>query len=221
MTAISDFTRVCKACKLELPLNGNCFSISSTSSGGFYITCKKCTQARRKLAMKDSVSPPALELTADLLRSQYLYCAATGLFTRKTTHNIFKVGSVAGSVNSVGYVMLVLGRKKYAAHRLVFLYVHGVMPAEQVDHINGIKNDNRLVNLRCVSPSVNNQNRIVVRSDNSSGAMGVSRCSGGEKWRARIMLHGKETSLGRFDTKAEASMAYLKAKRKMHEGCTI
>lgn len=78
-----------------------------------------------------------------------------------------------------------------------------------VDHVNRNKLDNRKANLRIVSPAQNNLN-TGMRRNNNSGFKGVSRCTGSEKWRARITIYGDEISLGHFDTKEQASVAYEK-----------
>lgn len=109
--------------------------------------------------------------------------------------------------------------RKYLVHRLVWLHVHGEFPLNQIDHINGNGCDNRIENLRDVTPSTNSQNKRVARTDNKCGSLGVSIER--NKFVAQIKSGCLKIKIGRFNTIEEASNAYLKAKRELHEGCTI
>jgi hypothetical protein len=116
--------------------------------------------------------------------------------------------------------------KIFLAHRLAWLYVHGVMPEHYVDHINGVKNDNRIENLRDVKQGVNLQNqKRAKRNRVSSDLLGVSFSNKGQNkdrpYRARIVVDRKEIHLGTFAYEKDAHDAYLAAKRQYHEGCTI
>ena len=110
---------------------------------------------------------------------------------------------------------------EYLGYRLAWLYVHGKLPDGDIDHINGKPSDDRIKNLRDVSRSVNLQNQRAARSNNSSGLLGVFFQKTMNKWTSKIQLDWKTKSLGYFDTAEEAHAAYLKAKRELHEGCTI
>jgi len=86
------------------------------------------------------------------------YDPYTGLFTWLVDAYSNKVkGKIAGSIKE-GYINISIDRKLYRAHRLAWLYVNGVFPSE-IDHINRVKSDNRICNLREVSRSENCQNR--------------------------------------------------------------
>lgn len=160
-------------------------------------------------------------ISAERLRELLHYEPSTGVFTRLMTSGGRKAGTVAqGNLSDQGYWMISVCSKQYRAHRLAWLYVHGVWP-EQIDHINGVKSDNRIANLRCVSRSVNLQNQRRAQSSNRTGLLGVSLRQGENKWQAQIMVNGKRYTLGRFTTPELAYAAYLKAKRELHEGCTI
>ena len=164
-------------------------------------------------------------LNAERLREALNYYPDTGLFRWKIrTSNRVKVGDIAGAQNSkTGYQSISIDGKLHRSNRLAWLYVTGAWPAGDADHRNGVRADNRFENLRDVSRTVNLQNQRAARGNNrSSGLLGVSESKGRAKsWRASIKNEGRDQYLGRFHTKEEAHDAYLAAKRKLHEGCTI
>ena len=161
------------------------------------------------------------ELTAERLRELLSYDPATGQFIRKATSRTDQIGSVAYTAHTSGYSRFSVGHKKYYAHRLAWMYVYGVWPGGDVDHINHDKTDNRISNLRDVSRSVNNQNQIRGQRGGSSNVLGVSWDKRLKKWAASIGVFKKNIHLGMFDAKEDAHAAYVIAKRELHIGCTI
>lgn len=149
-------------------------------------------------------------MTQEELVARLQYDAETGIFCRKNHVKHGLNGKAAGTWHPRGYrVVNVMGRR-YLAHRLAWFYVHGEWP-EQVDHINGVRDDNRLTNLRPATQSQNNANSAR-RKDNSSGVKGVCYSAPMKKWQARIKPHGmKRVVLGYFDTLEDAANAYAKA----------
>lgn len=159
-----------------------------------------------------------VELTAERLREVLHYCPETGIFMRKvSTTNRVKVGDVAGSPNQKGYINIMVDGRLYPAHRLVWLHEHGRWPDAQIDHINGVKTDNRIANLREATNGQNKQNMRSARADNESGLLGVRWHKRDRRWHARIMVDGAPKHLGSFGTSNEAQAAYLSAKRQLHE----
>lgn len=130
---------------------------------------------------------------------------------------------IAGGIGAHGYWLIQLtgSRKLWRAHRLAWLYVYGELPVLDIDHINNIRHDNRIENLREVSSSVNHENLKVATSKSKSGILGVSLCANTGKWRADICVKGKRINLGLHGSAEEARQAYLEAKRRLHAGCTI
>lgn len=168
------------------------------------------------------LAPPAGdELTAAALRAALQYDQSSGLFTRKQTRGSAKAGAVAGCLMNKGYFVIRIGTKLHLAHRLAWLYVNEVWPTGQIDHINGNRLDNRIANLRDVTPEVNSQNQRVARS--ASGLMGAyaSKQRGKIRYKSSISVCGRPKALGTFDTPEAAHNAYVAAKRRLHEGCTI
>lgn len=147
------------------------------------------------------------------------YDRDTGVFLWKYSVGRCKAGSEAGSLHGKGYVRIQAFGKNILAHRLAWLFVHGALPSGQIDHINGIKSDNRIINLRNVTATINSQNMHRSRVTSKSGFLGVESHRG--KWRARIRVNGKKVSLGTMATPQEAHAAYIEAKRHLHPGCSI
>lgn len=161
-------------------------------------------------------------LTPERLREMLDYNQETGVFTWRvrSAHRVH-VGDVAGCICGKYASVHLLG-KRYWAHRLAWLYVYGRWPTAQIDHINGNRTDNRISNLRDVSRVVNCQNqRLAHKNNRSSGLLGASRDEDGKKWKAQIRFGGKRLHLGSYDTAEAAHAAYISAKRKLHEGCTV
>jgi hypothetical protein len=155
-------------------------------------------------------------LTQDQLKSLLMYDPATGMFTwRVSRPTKIKPGDVAGNVTPKGYVSVGVKGKIYRAHRLAWLYVYGRWPNNEIDHINRIRNDNRIANLREADRSVNTQNTNLQRN-NTSGFRGVDWHKHRNAWRARISVNGKMKNLGYYLTREDAAAAYLKASIMLH-----
>jgi len=158
-------------------------------------------------------------VSIEKLKELLSYDPDTGLFIWKISKGKGYAGNVAGNQNSLGYLETSIGGTHYLLHRLAWFYVYEKWPDQDIDHINGIKSDNRISNLRDVSKSVNRQNLKKPVAGNSSGMLGVMAI--GNKFRAQIGIDGKPTYLGHFNTPDEAHQVYLEAKRKHHEGNTL
>jgi hypothetical protein len=150
------------------------------------------------------------------LLSVVAYDPETGWFTRKhSKHCPWTVGNRTGSVAPKGYRLLHINNVYYMEHRIAWLIVHGEIPAGMtIDHINGIKGDNRIANLRLATDCQNSCYRPR-KSDNISGYKGVYQRENG-RYRAVITVNKSRRSLGTFDTKEEAYAAYCEAARKLH-----
>lgn len=131
------------------------------------------------------------------------------------------VGDVAGSNHGNGYLHVKIEGIQYFAHRLAWLFVYREMPSKHIDHIDHDKKNNRISNLRDVSVSENQQNRIKCEVGSTSGFLGVSFDKSMRKYEAHIGLNGKKKHIGYFMLAEEAYEAYLTVKREIHPGCTI
>jgi hypothetical protein len=151
--------------------------------------------------------PPLAEL------QKYLsYCPETGVFTwaSKPSKHI-PVGAVCGKVLPSGYRQVCFQKQSYYAHRLAFYIGTGVDPKDRtVDHINLIKDDNSIRNLRLATFQQQQGNKRK-QSNNTSGFRGVVWHKKANKWWARIKIDGIDKSLGLHSTKAEAAAAYQEA----------
>lgn len=158
------------------------------------------------------------DLTAQRLREVLDYDPESGLFRWKQRRGRAAAeGQVAGTPHPGGYICIKVFQNVVLAHRLAWLYVHGEWPKNKIDHMNGVRNDNRLCNLRDVSDLSSAQNQRQVRSTSRSGVMGVRGNKSMSRWSARICVNYRHIELGFFDTKEEAAQAYWDAKRKLHD----
>lgn len=163
------------------------------------------------------------KLTIDQLKESLNYNLDTGEFTRAKTVgrcDRWKAGSPVGHLAKNGYIQIWVGRKSYLAHRLAWFYVHCRWPEKHLDHINGCTTDNRISNLRECDDALNMQNIRRPHVDNKTGFLGVKLLPYG-RYQSRIFDGKKEVNLGIYDTAEEAYDAYISAKRKLHEFCTI
>lgn len=173
--------------------------------------------------------PPVPKHSPKMLLEYFSYNPETGIILRKTNRYggnqlsgckcQFHAGSVAGSLQSKGYLITAFDGTKYLNHRLAWALHYSVWPTGQIDHLDGCKSNNSIKNLRDVSHSVNQQNRRVASGVSKTGFLGV--VIRWNKFEARITVNHKVLHLGSFKTPEEAHEAYLTAKRIHHEGCTI
>jgi hypothetical protein len=113
-----------------------------------------------------------------------------------------------------GYLTGKVGSRTYRAHRVVWLLAHKAWPEDQIDHINGIRTDNRLINLREATNSINMRNACLPRH-NTSGTIGVAWSERDQRWRARMHLGNRSLSLGYFH-EIEDAIAARKAAEKLY-----
>jgi hypothetical protein len=173
-------------------------------------------------------------MTQEELRKYLDYNQETGIFTWKArdesefynpkqkAFNTRLAGKETGVCSSWGYKVIRFRDKLYSAHRLAWLYVYGYTPPEQIDHINNIRTDNRIINLRLASNAENCQNlKKHFKNNKSAGLLGVFKPKSAKNYYSKITANGVVIRLGKFKTKEEAHNAYVEAKRKYHEYGTL
>lgn len=151
------------------------------------------------------------KLTQKSLKKFLHYDPNTGIFTRLISiSNNAQKSSIAGNKNVRGYRRIRIEGKEYLEHRLVWLYVHGYMPPQEIDHINRVRHDNRLKNLRLATRKINCSNTGMM-SNNSSGVKGVTWNRKSKKWQAQIGANQKEKRrniyIGMYDNIPDAKLA--------------
>jgi hypothetical protein len=163
----------------------------------------------------------AIKLTAERLRQALHYEPMTGEFTWliRGAHRR-NPGDAAGSPSKDGRIRIRIDGELFYRYRLAWMYMTGQWPTFHIDHINGNQTDDRWLNLRDVTQSVNLQNLRHAPKHSTTGLLGAHRRSHG-RFESQIQLAGRRYFLGTFDTPEESHAAYLKAKRKYHEGCTL
>lgn len=175
------------------------------------------------------------DITPQLCRQLLCYEAATGkLYWRDRPSSMYSDSRCHGGVrtaawaasawnarhagkeaftalNEDGYRVGTILGVMVRAHRVAWAVYHGAWPPEQIDHVNGDRGDNRLLNLRAVPNCLNHRNEGRPKN-NTSGVTGVHWCKQTRRWRATIKVNYRNRCLGRFDTLEEAAEAREKAK---------
>ena len=145
------------------------------------------------------------------------------LYWRKKTSKKTVVGAEAGTLRKTdGYRQIMISRRTYRTHRLIYLYHTGCLP-EILDHINQNVSDNRIENLRSATRAENAYN-CKLRPDNTSGVKGVTWCKNKRKWVARLYANRQVLNLGRFVAMQDAIDVVKAARQQYHgafasEGC--
>jgi hypothetical protein len=149
-----------------------------------------------------------LSSISDILKS-VSYNPDTGEFIRYVT------GRKTGGLDNKGYGYIKIKKRRQAAHRVAWLVHYKDWPQGQIDHINNIKTDNRISNLRLSTSAENNCNRGP-NPTSRSGVKGVHWHKRDKRWRATIKVNRKRTYLGNFKTLEEAAAAYKRAAIAFH-----
>ena len=152
------------------------------------------------------------------LRELFHYDPETGAWTRTVaTHKgRWPAGCAVGSISKItGYVEMRIDGRLYLAHRLAFLFMTGIFPPHQIDHVNMDRADNRWINIRMATNGQNTCNRRA-RKDSASGIKGVYWNTQKGRWQADIVVNGKKHYLGRRKTREEAAALYAARVNEFH-----
>lgn len=125
------------------------------------------------------------------------------------------IGNIVGTLHHTGYWQLVLKRKTYFAHRVIWFIAKGYWPDNQIDHIDGNKLNNAISNLREATQQQNLCNQSKPKH-NTSGYKGVTWNKQMSKWQAQIKNNKKLVYLGLYHDKWNAAVAYNEAAVKYH-----
>ena len=156
------------------------------------------------------------KLSRDEILKYLSYDRENGIFTWKIARGRQPSGAIAGSVTSRGYVRIIFNKRQYFSHRLVWIVETNAQPAQFIDHIDGNRANNRIINLREASNYENQQNRKKCQSNSKSGLLGASPCDGTRPWLAQITINGKKKRIGCFKTKEDAHSAYMDIRRNVY-----
>lgn len=149
----------------------------------------------------------------DHLDKYISYNSETGIFTRKTSYNSFMAGDQTGAIDNKGYIILSVKRKRVKAHRAAMIMTYGSAP-KITDHINGVKSDNRIINLRGVTARDNSRNTSKTKR-NTSGRVGVHWNKMEKKWAVKIANDNNyNLHIGYFKCKLDAVAARIRAEKK-------
>ena len=161
-------------------------------------------------------------ITQSELKKVLRYDPKTGEFTRLVrTGPTTQPGQLAGCKISTGHIHIKILGHRYYAHRLAWLYMTGSWPTGEIDHKNGIGDDNHWENLRDCTHSFNLQNQRKANRNNRTGYLGVSPSPHGKGFIATIFINGKNKNLGKYETAEQAHQIYISAKRRFHSGGTL
>ena len=147
-------------------------------------------------------------ITAEELREQLNYDPETGVFTWRVKTRQKNIAGRVGHLNkTTGYVSISVRKKTYLAHRLAWLHTYGCWPRKEIDHINRVRSDNRIANLREATRAENCANRK--KRPTRYRLNGVFLV--GRRFGARVYVEGIPAYLGVYDTEIEAHAAYVAA----------
>jgi hypothetical protein len=156
-------------------------------------------------------------ITQQRLKEVLQYDPETGIFIWLISPSQkIKVGSKAGTNRATGYRQIMVDGNLYLSHRLAWFYMTGEWPTRFIDHINGVRNDNRFSNLREATPKQSSYNRGN-NKNNTSGFRGVCWHSLAQKWWARLYADGKPIHSSLHNSKEEAYTEYCNAVEKYHK----
>ena len=170
---------------------------------------RKATKADRVRKMRAKGRP---ELTRERLLELHICEPGTGIIRHRVARGGCKIGDIAGTL-SQGYRIIFVDYWPYKASHLIWLFMTGELPPAGmvIDHINGVRDDDRWANLRLCTPAENARNRGKC-SRNTSGKVGVHPIND-LLWGAEIGVNGKNVKLGRFDSREAAIEARCEAER--------
>ena len=148
------------------------------------------------------------ELNAETVRQIFDCDPETGRLTWRVYRPKCPIGAEVGTLHHKGYRRVLYNWRSYGVHRIIWLYVYGEWPKDQIDHINGIRDDNRITNLREATNQQNQWNRPVKKGA-TTGIKGVRRHQKG--FQVSVQKDGREQYIGYYSDAEVARAAYRSA----------
>ena len=157
-------------------------------------------------------------ITQEFLKEHFDYSDGHLWWIKDTSkYGPSRVGKRFGAYNNNGYIVGKIKGKHYVKHHIIWNYHNGYLPTKQLDHINGVRDDNRIENLREVTNQQNSFNRVGWSKKTSSKFKGVSWHKASGKWQAKCNINRKQYHLGLHQTEEEAAKAYDDFSEKYHK----
>lgn len=210
--------QACKSCGVSQSIAE--YYKSKRTISGYRGTCKKCAHDKYKVRYardknfvgynKRNLPLPTKERLCELF--EYM---DGGRLRRKISAGNQKYGTVTtGKQELSGYCRMLVDGNGYLFHRVIWRLIYGDEP-KFIDHINNVRNDNRIENLRRVDKSSNCQHQLKPKS-NTSGFIGVSWYKNSSKWKVSICKRGKASAIGYFANIKDAVLAYNEKCNELH-----
>lgn len=153
--------------------------------------------------------------TQEQLLSIFDYNEETGILYWRESRGCVAKGYIAGTKHNKGYLSIVLDKIPYLVHRVIWCMYYGNWPTDYIDHINGNRSDNSILNLRLATRSENAKNHPK-RLDNTSGIKGVIWDKRRNKWIARVQNNNTRYDVGGYDSIEEAELEIKKFREQLH-----
>jgi hypothetical protein len=153
-------------------------------------------------------------LTQKLVKERFDYRDGKLYWKIRAANNVF-AGDEAGFMQGNGYRGVVIHRKIYPLHRVIFLYHYGFLP-KIVDHIDCNIANNSIENLRSATVAANGHNKRV-GVNNTSGVKNVSWCKAARKWVVMVQKNGKQHYFGRYENLDDAALVARQARTNLHQ----
>lgn len=153
-------------------------------------------------------------ITQQILQDLFIYDNGNLLWKNSQRKNTVKANSIAGNLGQNGYYRTSVKGKLIYNHRAIFLFHHGYLP-KFLDHINGIKTDNRIENLREATYQQNNENKAM-QKNNKSGCRCVFWHKTTNLWVVLIRKNNKQHSFGYYKNYDEACLIANQKRKELH-----
>jgi hypothetical protein len=154
-------------------------------------------------------------MNKDLLHNLFTYCDGSLFVKNPQLRSKYKFGDKAGTLNKNGYRVIRISGKVFLEHRLIWLMHYGKLPTF-IDHINGIRNDNRIENLRESTLTQNQQNKKLSKA-NTTGFKNVYFHKKSKLYRVSIRFNGKKLQVASLHDIELADLVAQMAREKYHK----